>query len=129
MLRLIQEKKSLNVINDQIGAPTGADLIADVTSLILLSLRENRQVKELYHLVPQGETSWYEYATYILQNGLDEPGINDLIINPIQSKDYPTPASRPYNSRLDTSKLSKDFSLSLPSWENGVDRMLTNFLR
>lgn len=129
MLRLMLEKKSLSVINDQLGAPTGADLIADITSQILSSVRKNRRIKEIYHLAPQGETSWYEYANLILKQGVSNSRLKEIIITPIPSKQYPTPAARPRNSRLDTNKLVADFSLYLPPWENGVNRMLTNFLR
>lgn len=129
MLRLMQEKKSLNVINDQIGTPTGADLIADITSLILSSLRKNNSIKETYHLAAQGETTWYEYANLIQTKGISHSRFKEIEILPIYSKDYPTPAVRPHNSRLDTNKLTADFSLYLPSWEHGVNRMLTNFLR
>ena len=129
MLRLMQKEKSLNVINDQIGTPTGADLIADTTSLILSLVRQNRNIKQVYHLASQGETSWYEYANFILQKGRCNSHLKDIVLRPIQSKEYPTPAARPYNSRLDTSKLAADFSLSLPSWSIGVNRMITNFLR
>lgn len=129
MLRLMQEKKSLSVVNDQIGTPTGADLIADITSLILSSLRKNRQINEIYHLAPRGETSWYEYANLILKKGIHHSCSDEISIKPIQSKEYPTPAIRPYNSRLDSNKLAADFSLYLPPWESGVNRMLTNYLR
>lgn len=126
MFRLMQEKKSLSIVNDQVGAPTSADLIADVTSFILLSIKKNRHVQEIYHLAAQGETSWFEYANLILKESLPH---KEVLITPIKSKDYPTPAVRPCNSRLDSNKLMADFSLCLPSWKKGVSRMLTNLIR
>lgn len=129
MLRLLSEKKLLNVIDDQVGTPTGADLIADITALVLSSIKETRQIKKIYHLAPRGETSWYEYAKLILNYGVSSTCAEDIIIKPIPSKDYPLPAKRPLNSRLSTDQLSTDFSLYLPSWENGVKRVLTFFAR
>ncbi len=129
MLYLMQKKESLNIINDQIGVPTGADLIADITSLILWSFKKNKQIKEIYHLAPQGETSWYEYAKLILKKAMLYSNMKEITIKPIPSKEYPTPAIRPCNSRLNTYKLANDFSLTLPPWEYGVNRMLSTFLR
>lgn len=128
MLRLMQERESLQVIQDQIGAPTGADLIADMTSLALLWLGKEKPVKKIYHLAPTGSTSWYDYARFILEKASANSSVKCKEIKPIQSKEYPTPAARPCNSRLNTHQLSEDFSLYLPAWEEGVDKMLTNFL-
>lgn len=127
MLRLAQEKTSLNVISDQIGAPTGADLIADITAHVVrqtLSLDNNYG---LYHLVADGCCSWFEYTQLILSEaqrlGKDLKVKSDQVI-PIPSSAYPTAAKRPFNSRLDHELLSNTFNLYLPSWQLGVKRLV-----
>ena len=132
MLRLAQQRDSLNVISDQIGAPTGADLLADVTAHCIRSLVQNHSesmaLSGIYHLVAGGETSWYDYARFVIASaraaGL-EIKVADDAISPIPSGAYPLPAPRPLNSRLDTNKLQTTFGLHLPHWQSGVSRMLT----
>lgn len=125
MLRLAQEREALNVINDQIGAPTGAELIADVTAHALRQWQDKPATAGLYHLAAQGETSWYDYAQYVFDWARSE-GLPLALqsLNPIPSEDYPVPAIRPQNSRLDCQKLETTFNLQLPDWKQGVKRML-----
>ena len=128
MLRLGSERDRLTVINDQIGAPTGADLLADVTAHAIRAAQQQPELAGLYHLVASGETSWYEYARFVLNFARDagiEISVADSAIEPVPTTAFPTPATRPLNSRLNTSKLSTSFNLSLPHWQTGVARMLT----
>lgn len=136
MLRLARERDQLSVIDDQIGAPTGADLLADVTAhalrQVLPPVGHNYLVQPgIYHLAAGGETSWHGYACFVLdaarKAGLDFQVGSDKVL-PIPSAAYPTPARRPSNSRLDTGKLCATFGLSLPDWRQGVARMLTEIL-
>jgi dTDP-4-dehydrorhamnose reductase len=131
MLRLAQERDRLTIIDDQIGAPTGADLLADVTAHTLRAAVKRPNVSGLYHLVAAGETSWYGYARFVLncarENGLRLKVATKNIL-PVPTSAFPSPATRPKNSRLDTEKLQNTFDLSLPSWQTGVARMLTETL-
>ncbi|MGC3934621.1 dTDP-4-dehydrorhamnose reductase [Pseudomonas atacamensis] len=130
MLRLAKERESLGVIADQIGVPTGADLIADVTALaIQQAMHSPSTLSGLYHLAAAGEVSWYGYASLVI--GFAKAHGEELAvtaINPIDTKAYPTPARRPLNSRLNTQKLRDNFSLHLPDWQSGVTRMLMEVL-
>ena len=131
MLRLAAERDTLNVINDQIGAPTGADLLADVTAHAIRANQSNPSLSGLYHLVADGETSWYDYARYVIEwarkHG-QELRVPPEAVMPIPTSAYPTPARRPLNSRLNTDKLKQALGLSLPHWQQGVERMLTEHL-
>ncbi|MGV6474940.1 dTDP-4-dehydrorhamnose reductase [Azotobacter vinelandii] len=135
MLRLAAEREELRVIADQIGAPTSAELIADVSALLLYRLRHDRALAEqatgIYHLTAAGETSWHGYARFVVAKAaaLDmslKAGSDD--IHAIGTADYPLPARRPANSRLDTGKLRRTFDLHLPQWEYHVERMLHEFI-
>ena len=131
MLRLAQERERLTVIDDQFGAPTGAELLADVTAHAIRQLRQRPQDAGLYHLVAGGETSWHAYADFVLaQARLLQPAlqIKATEVLPVPSSAFPTPARRPHNSRLDTRKLQSTFGLSLPHWQQGVFRMLAETL-
>jgi dTDP-4-dehydrorhamnose reductase len=131
MLRLARERDHLSVISDQSGAPTGADLIADVTAHALRTATLNPEVSGLYHLVASGETSWHGYAALVINYALKSGQplkITPEHIQAIPTSAYPTPAKRPHNSRLDTTKLRETFGLQLPHWETGVVRMLTEIL-
>lgn len=129
MLRLAKDRETLSVIADQFGAPTGADLIADVTALAILQVQRHPELAGLYHLAAAGEVSWHGYASHVIDfaraNG-EELAVT--AINPIDTSAYPTPARRPLNSRLDTQKLRDNFSLHLPDWQSGVTRMLREVL-
>ena len=130
MLRLAQQRDSLSVIADQIGAPTSAELLADVTAHAIravLAAPQGLQQAGLYHCVASGETSWHGYARYVLEQaqalGWTLKVAPDAVAA-IPTSSYPTPARRPLNSRLDTSKLQAAFGLTLPPWQQGVQRML-----
>lgn len=131
MLRLAQERDRLTVIDDQIGAPTGADLLADVTAHALRAARHRKEVTGLYHLVAAGETSWFGYAQFVLdfarKTGLSLKVRPEETI-PVPSSVFPSPAQRPKNSRLETTKLQTTFDLRMPPWQTGIVRMLTEVL-
>jgi dTDP-4-dehydrorhamnose reductase len=131
MLRLAQERERLTVIDDQFGAPTGAELLADVTAHAIRQLRQRPADAGLYHLVAGGETNWHAYADYVLTQARRlKPTlqIKAREVLPVPSTAFPTPARRPHNSRLDTRKLETTFGLSLPHWQQGVARMLAETL-
>ena len=131
MLRLAAERDQLKVIADQIGAPTGADLLADLTVHMLRAARANPALTGTYHAVAGGETNWHDYARFVIEFARKQGKIIKVApdqILPIPTSDYPTPARRPLNSRLSTSKLQQRFGLQLPSWQQGVERMLTEIL-
>ncbi|HET9822626.1 MAG TPA: dTDP-4-dehydrorhamnose reductase [Burkholderiaceae bacterium] len=127
MLRLAAERDALSVIDDQIGAPTGADLLADVTAHAVCALREDESVAGTYHVVAAGETSWHGYACHVIEwaraRGLPVAVARDAI-RAVPTSAYPTPARRPLNSRLATGKLCRTFGFTMPHWQAGVDRML-----
>lgn len=131
MLKLAKERERLTVIADQIGAPTGAELLADVSAHAARMLRARPELSGLYHCVAAGETSWHGYATHVIERaraaGHAIKVAPDAIL-PIPTSDYPTPATRPLNSRLDTRRLREAFGLVLPPWQQGVDRMLAEIL-
>ncbi len=131
MLRLAGERDSLTVIDDQIGAPTGADLLADVTAHAIRKALQSPEVSGLYHLVAGGETSWHRYAGFVIdyarQAGI-EIKVESEAIRPVPTSAFPLPAPRPKNSRLDTHKLQNTFELNLPNWQSGISRMLTEIL-
>ncbi|GGY06609.1 NAD(P)-dependent oxidoreductase [Litchfieldella qijiaojingensis] len=127
MVNLIKTREALKVVCDQIGAPTGADLIADVTAHAIVRARNNASLEGLYHVVAAGETNWHGYATFIAEwfqrQGVDIQATPERI-DPVPSNAWPTPATRPLNSRLSTEKLERVFGLALPSWQQGVARCL-----
>lgn len=134
MLRLAAERDELHVVDDQIGAPTSASLIADCTAhMIRPFLGHERQAfpSGIYHLAAGGETSWHGYARHIIararQAGQPLRVSPDRVI-PIRSTDYPTQARRPHNSRLDTTRLREAFGLTLPDWREGLDHILQQIL-
>lgn len=131
MLRLAAERDELKVVADQIGAPTGAELLADVTAQLLPRLLDHVALSGTYHCAAAGETSWHAYATHVIDwaraHGHPVKVAPDRI-HAIPSSAYPTPAQRPLNSRLDTHKLRQAFALTLPPWQQGVDRMLAEAL-
>ncbi|KTC05556.1 dTDP-4-dehydrorhamnose reductase [Pseudomonas syringae] len=129
MLRLAKDRPALNVIADQIGAPTGAELLADIATAALQQTLARPELCGIYHLAPAGEVSWHAYAQYVIDfaRAHGEPLAVETI-NPIGTIEYPTPAQRPLNSRLNTEKLRHNFSLHLPDWQSGVARMLMEAL-
>ena len=128
MLRLGQERDHMSVVNDQWGAPTGAELIADVTAHALRSAAVRESLAGLYHLTAQGETTWFDYAQRLLQAARASGWPVKATLQPIPSSSYPTAARRPHNSRLNNSKLENAFGLRLPPWQHGVERVLASSL-
>ena len=119
MLRLAQSKIELNIVADQIGAPSPARLIAQLTTLAIYS----QLAKGLYHLAPKGETSWQGFAKEIFSIA----GHNTTA-NPIPTSDYPTPATRPLNSRMDVTKLEQALNIQLPDWKSQLELTLSEYL-
>jgi len=129
ILRLAKEREAVSVIADQIGAPTGSDLIADVTALALQQALRRPELSGLYHLAARGEVSWYGYASHVIDVArAHDEWLAVKLINAIETSAYPAAANRPLNSRLNTQKLRDNFSLHLPDWQSGVTRMLREVL-
>jgi dTDP-4-dehydrorhamnose reductase len=131
MLRLAKERDRLTVVDDQVGAPTGADLLADLTALALRKARRRPDVAGTYHAAAAGETSWHGYARHVVAcaRAAGQPiRVADDAIVPVPSSAFPTPARRPHNSRLNTDKLRETFHVTLPPWQAGVERMLAEVL-
>lgn len=134
MLMLAKSKEQLTIINDQVGTPTSASLIADVTAqalryYLLANDAEKIQLLGHYHLVPTGVTTWYEYAQFIFD--LTKKQGETLMIKevlPTTTDNYPTPAKRPLNSRLNNRKIQTNFQLHLPEWQQGVEQTVIELL-
>jgi dTDP-4-dehydrorhamnose reductase len=130
MVRLAKERDRLTVINDQWGAPTGAELIADVTAHAIrcAAASQGSEIPSgIYHLAADGETTWFDYANHVLAQVRKSSSAIDLravTVDPVASSAFATPARRPHNSRLCTAKLQTTFDLALPHWHQGIDRML-----
>lgn len=125
MLRLAKDRPELSVINDQFGAPTGAELLADCTAHAIRTALHKPEVAGLYHLVASGTTTWHDYAALVFAEA-KAAGMELAIekLNAVPTSAYPTPARRPTNSRLNTEKFQRQFDLVLPDWQVGVKRML-----
>ena len=136
MLRLAGERDTLRVVADQAGAPTSAELIADVTALALHRLQTDAvfaaRASGLYHLAARGATTWHGYARFVVEHGL-ALGLSLRCtpdrVQPIATADYPLPAPRPANSRLDCARLESTFGVHLPPWETQVERLLAELAR
>jgi dTDP-4-dehydrorhamnose reductase len=131
MLRLARQQPRLTVIDDQWGAPTGAELIADVSAHAIAQLRARPDKAGIYHLAAAGETNWFSYAKHVIARAQSTQSAIEYVVKdilPIPSSAYPVAATRPHNSRLDTRKLRTAFDLHLPPWQAGVDRMLAEIL-
>jgi len=131
MLRLAQERERLRVIDDQVGAPTGAELLADITAHVIRCAYAQPDLAGSYHLAAGGETSWHAYAQFVIERARQSRQVIQVkqeAIEPIPTSAYPCPAQRPLNSRLDTSKLQLTFGLQLPDWHLGVERVLAELL-
>ncbi|MBW9402020.1 dTDP-4-dehydrorhamnose reductase [Leclercia sp. EC_58] len=126
MLRFAKELREMSVINDQFGAPTGAELLADCTAHAIRVAMKQPEVAGLYHLVASGVTTWHDYAALVFDEAR-KAGIELAItkLNAVPTSAYPTPARRPNNSRLNTEKFQQNFDLVLPEWQTGVKRMLS----
>jgi dTDP-4-dehydrorhamnose reductase len=134
ILRLAHERENLNVVADQYGAPTSATLLADVTAQLILQRQREGDEKfpfGLYHLVASGETTWCDYARFVVSEALAAHRplkLSPDAIRAIPSSEYPTAAKRPANSRLDTAKLRRTFGLELPNWQSGLQPILQQIL-
>ena len=125
MLRLAAEREQLRVVNDQVGAPTGAELLADGAAHALRSLLAQPDLSGTYHLCAAGETNWADYARFVIEQARAKgQALRCQEVQGIPSADYPTPARRPLNSRLDCRRFESTFGLRLPHWEQGVRRLL-----
>jgi dTDP-4-dehydrorhamnose reductase len=133
MLRLIQEKESLNIVGDQWGSPASSSMLGDVTFKIVDTILKNKNFKDYgtYHVTNDGETNWHAYASLISSEAMK---LNLKVkcapdkIHPILTSEYSTAAKRPSNSRLNTDKLKKTFMLELPHWESEVKRVLREII-
>jgi dTDP-4-dehydrorhamnose reductase len=131
MLRLAAERDQLRVVDDQVGAPTGADLLADLSAHLLRVIRARPEVSGTYHTCAAGHTSWCGYARHVIGWAADRGRpmrTTPAQVQPIATAEYPLPAPRPLNSRLDTRKLCTTFDVTLPHWQAGVERMLAEML-
>jgi dTDP-4-dehydrorhamnose reductase len=135
MLRLAHERETLRVVADQIGAPAGAELIADVTAQCLARLGGSAQglsaVSGIYNLAPAGEISWHGYARFVTAEATAAGAVLKATpdaVHPIATADYPTPARRPHNSRLDLGKIERTFGLVMPDWRPGVARVVREWV-
>jgi dTDP-4-dehydrorhamnose reductase len=133
ILRLIQEKDSLNIVSDQWGSPASASMLSDVTFKIVDTILKNKNFKDYgtYHVTNDGETNWHAYASLIssetMKLNLKVKCVPDKI-HPILTSEYPTAAKRPLNSRLNTDKLKKTFMIELPRWELEVKKVLKEII-
>jgi dTDP-4-dehydrorhamnose reductase len=129
ILRQARERDTLDVVADQIGAPTGADWIADIAARVLGRIAEGStaDLPGLYHLAASGHTSWHCYARFVLecaQRAGRQLRSGPDAIRAVASEAYPSTARRPHNSRLDTSKFRTAFGLACPPWQEGVERLV-----
>ena len=131
IIRLAKEREELKIVTDQIGAPTSAELIADVTALCLYKITQNKNTLSnligLYHLTPEGETSWHGFAQFIIAElagmGVEFRAKFENIV-PISTSEFPLPAKRPANSLLETKIICRTFNLKLPQWQFHAQRLL-----
>jgi dTDP-4-dehydrorhamnose reductase len=134
MLRLAAERDALRVVADQIGAPTSTALLADVTVQLLQAMRAAADSDArwgIYHLAAAGEVSWHGYAQHVIAGAWQRCATlkaKPEAVSPITTAEYPVPAPRPLNSRLNTHKLQTTFALTLPAWQVGVDGILDQLL-
>ena len=135
MLKLASNREELSIIHDQVGAPTGAALIADITAhalryYALSNEAEKEQLTGHYHLATSGTCSWFDYAQFVFELA-KKKGQNLAVqkVNAIDTVAYPTPAKRPLNSRLNTIKLQTKFKLNLPDWKIGVAQALEEIIK
>ncbi|MGE6208652.1 dTDP-4-dehydrorhamnose reductase [Aeromonas media] len=129
MLRFGKERSEMSVIHDQFGAPTGAELLADCTAHAIRTAQAKPEVAGLYHLIASGTTTWFDYAQLVFAKAR-AAGVELAVtqVNAVPTSAFPTPAKRPHNSRLDTTKFQRTFNLRLPDWTVGVERMLTEII-
>ncbi len=131
MLKLARDRERLTVIDDQLGAPTGAELLADVSAHVLRHALQRPEVAGTYHAAAAGETSWHDYARFVIEFARAQGQAIRVApqgIEPVPSSAFVTAAKRPGNSRMNTGKLRQTFALTLPAWQTGVERMLSEVL-
>ena len=125
MLRLAADREKLTVIDDQHGAPTGAELLADCTAHAIRATLADASKAGLYHLVAGGEVTWNGYARFVIEQARAlGVTLKATAVDPVPTSAFPTPAARPLNSRLNTAKFQQTFGLVLPQWQAGAARML-----
>lgn len=134
MLKLASERDKLSVVSDQFGAPTSARLLAEAVAQIVTELGEPGSYRKYgtYNVAARGETSWHGYAQVVVEKAIKHGmaiKINPKDIKPISSKEYPMPAPRPANSRLDTTKVSTVFSVSLHKWQDEVEKVIQELVK
>jgi dTDP-4-dehydrorhamnose reductase len=134
MLKLASQRDKLSVVSDQFGAPTSARLLADAVAQIVTELGEPGSYRKYgtYNIAAHGETSWHGYAQVVVEKAIKlgmDVKINPKDIKPISSKEYPMPAPRPANSRLDTTKVSTVFSVSLHQWQDEVEKVIQELVK
>lgn len=132
ILNLARQKETLSIVNDQYGAPTSAELISDVTLMAIIAAQQDRLMPGIYHLTPNGATTWYSLACYIIDKSITQQihfKLEPDKIYPILSEAYPLPAARPKNSLLDNTVLSSKLQIALPDWKIYVDRMITQLIQ
>jgi dTDP-4-dehydrorhamnose reductase len=134
MLKLASERDGLNVVADQFGAPTSAALLADITAQLIGRIKHQGDRTfpyGLYHVVAAGVTNWHEYARFVIAEAIKAGKtmkVSADMVKPITTSDYPVPAKRPANSRLDTTLFQDTFDLRLPDWKQGVSHVLQQIL-
>jgi dTDP-4-dehydrorhamnose reductase len=133
MIKLAKQREELKVVGDQYGAPTSAELLADVTALcIRRKLHAPSESPDgVYHLVAKGETTWHAYAQYVIKTAIEmgqELKCRPENVISIPASDYPVPAKRPQNSKLNTDKIRTTFGINLPDWRYHAQRMLSEIL-
>ena len=134
MLRLAKEREQLKVVGDQYGAPTSAELLADVTAIAIRQVltAKTDTFSGIYHLVADGVTNWHQYAQFVIayavKCGHDLKCLPDSVVA-IPASEYPVPAKRPSNSRLNTDKIKSTFDITLPNWQYHAGRMLDEILQ
>lgn len=134
MLRLAAERNELRVVADQIGVPASTALLATVTVRLIQAMAQADAADPrwgVYHVAPAGETHWHAYAQHVIDGALARGAAlkaTPQTVQPIATAEYPLPAPRPLNSRLDTRKLREVFGVQLPSWQLGVDQVLDELL-
>ncbi|HAF91360.1 MAG TPA: dTDP-4-dehydrorhamnose reductase, partial [Pseudomonas sp.] len=125
MMRLLQERDTVSVVSDEIGAPTWARSIAAATGELVRRWRAGEgELTGLFHMTARGETSWYGFACAIAEH-LHQQGRLQATVTPILSRDYPTAAQRPLNSRLDCSLLQSRWGIALPDWQVALQQCMT----
>lgn len=134
MLKLASEREALSVVADQYGAPTSAALLADITAQLVGRIKlygHSAFQFGLYHVVASGVTSWHEYAQFVIAEAIKAGKPMKVLpemVKPISTEDYPVPAKRPANSRLDTALFQSTFNLRLPDWKLGITHVLQQIL-